>query len=237
MDISKVYQRLKDIQHYLFPGQCLLCLDTTPHDQLLCSHCTEELPRNDYGCRCCGKPMPVAVEKCGECQKYRPAFDYVHTLYRYQDPVDQLVQQLKYNGKLHLARFFGEKLRESSAGWIRETGKPDLIVPVPLHRSRLRKRGFNQSIEIARPTAKFISVRLEIDSITRTRKTDPQTELPLAQRKQNIRGAFQAGTSLKDLSVVIVDDVITSGHTVNELARVLKQAGASRVGVWGIARA
>jgi len=237
MDIQKVYQRLKDIQHYLFPGQCLLCLDTTPHDQLICEHCIEELPRNDYGCRCCGKPMPVAVEKCGECQKSRPAFDFVRTLYRYQPPVDQLVQQLKYNGKLHLARLFGEKLREASAGWIRETEKPDLIVPVPLHRSRLRKRGFNQSIELARPTAKFIGVRLEIDSITRTRKTDPQTELSLAQRKQNIHGAFQAETSLKDLSVVIVDDVITSGHTVNELARTLKLAGAARVGVWGIARA
>ena len=181
--------------------------------------------------------MPVAVAECGACQKSPPSFDYVQTLYRYQPPVDQLVQQLKYDGKLHLARLFGEKLREASAGWARETGKPDLIVPVPLHRSRLRKRGFNQSIEIARPTAKFIGVRLEIDAITRTRKTEPQTELPLERRRQNIRGAFQVDVSLKDLSIVIVDDVVTSGHTVNELANVLKQAGATRVGVWGIARA
>ena len=237
MDINKVYQRLKDIQHYLFPGQCILCLDTTPHDQLLCEHCSKELPRNDYGCQRCGKPMPVAVEECGDCQKSRPAFDYVHTLYRYQPPVDQLVQQLKYNAKLHLARLFGERLRQASANWISKSGKPDLILPVPLHRSRIRKRGFNQSIEIARATAKFIGVRLELDAITRTKRTDPQTELPLARRKQNIRGAFQAGVSLKDLSVVIVDDVITSGHTVNELARVLKEAGADKVGVWGIARA
>ena len=237
MDIQKVYQRLKDIQHYLFPGQCILCLATTPHDQLLCQHCAEELPRNDYGCRRCGKPMPVSVEECGDCQKSRPAFDYVHTLYRYQPPVDQLVQQLKYNSKLHLARLFGEKLREASPGWIRETGTPDLIVPVPLHRSRIRKRGFNQSIEIARTTAKFIGVRLEVDAVTRIRKTDPQTDLPLERRKQNIRGAFAVDTSLKDLSVVVVDDVVTSGHTVNELARVLKRAGASKVGVWGIARA
>ena len=181
--------------------------------------------------------MPVAVEECGDCQKSRPAFDYVHTLYRYQSPVDRLVHQLKYNGKLHLARHFGEELREASSTWIRETGKPDLIVPVPLHRSRLRKRGFNQSIEIARTAARFLGVRLEIDAITRTRKTDPQTELPLARRKQNMRGAFQTSVSLKDLSIVIVDDVITSGHTVSELARILKQAGAARVGVWGIARA
>jgi ComF family protein len=237
MDIQKVYQRLKDIQHFLLPGQCLLCLDTISHDQLLCECCAGELPRNDYGCRRCGKPMPVAVEECGECQKSSPAFDYVHTLYRYQPPVDQLVQQLKYNRKLYLARMFGEKLREASAGWIHETGKPDLIVPVPLHQNRLRKRGFNQSSEIARTMAKFLGVRLEVDAITRSRKTEPQTELPLQRRKQNIRGAFEVDTSLKDLSIVVIDDVITSGHTVNELARVLKRAGASRVGVWGIARA
>jgi len=181
--------------------------------------------------------MPVAVEECGACQKSQPAFDYVHTLYRYQPPIDQLVQQMKYNGKLHLARLFGEKLREASSAWIRETGKPDLIVPVPLHRSRMRKRGFNQSIEIARTTAKFIGVRLELDAIVRTRRTDPQTDLPLERRRQNIRGAFRVETSLKDLSIVVIDDVVTSGHTVNELARVLKQAGANRVGVWGIARA
>ena len=95
----------------------------------------------------------------------------------------------------------------------------------------------NQSIEIARTTAKFIGVRLEVDAVTRIRKTDPQTDLPLERRKQNIRGAFAVDTSLKDLSVVVVDDVVTSGHTVNELARVLKRAGASKVGVWGIARA
>lgn len=237
MDITKVYQRLRDIQEYLFPGQCILCLDTTPHDQLLCNPCSHELPKNDYGCRRCGKPLPVAVDACGECQKTPPAFDYVHTLYRYQPPVDQLVQHLKYNGKLHLARMFGEHLREAAGSWIRESGKPDLIVPVPLHRSRIRKRGFNQSIEIARASARFIGVRLEVDAIARTRKTSSQSELSLQQRKQNVRGAFTTSASLEGLSVVVVDDVITSGHTVNELAHTLKRAGAARVGVWGIARA
>jgi ComF family protein len=161
----------------------------------------------------------------------------VHTLYRYQPPVDRLVQQMKYSGKLYLARMFGEHLRLASAAWIRQSGTPDLIIPVPLHRSRLRQRGFNQSIEIARATARMLGIRLEVDLVKRIRKTDAQSELPLMQRKQNVRGAFAAEKSLKDLSVIIVDDVITSGHTAGELARVLKRAGAKRVGVWGIARA
>lgn len=237
MDISKVYQRLQNIQQYLFPGQCLLCLDTAPSGQMLCSPCAEELPLNDCGCSRCGKPMPVAVAECGACQKSPPAFDSVHTLYRYQPPVDQLVQQMKYNHKLHLARLFGKQLRNAAPAWIRQSGKPDLIIPVPLHRSRLRQRGFNQSIEIARATAKILGIKLELDRIRRIRKTDPQTELPLKQRKQNVRGAFEVNGSLDGLSLVIVDDVITSGHTVGELARVLKRAGASKVGVWGIARA
>jgi len=181
--------------------------------------------------------MPVSVELCGECEKTNPAFDSVHTLYRYQAPVDQLVQQMKYNGKLHLARYFGEKLREASAAWVRESGKPDLIVPVPLHRSKIRKRGFNQSIEIARACAKFLGVRMEIDSIQRIRKTESQTELPIDRRRLNIRGAFESRIPLQDLSIVVIDDVVTSGHTVNELSRTLKKAGAARVGVWGIARA
>lgn len=237
MDITKVYQRLQYIQQYLFPGQCLLCLGTAPSGQMLCSPCIEELPLNNCGCSRCGKPMPLAVTECGACQQSPPTFDAVHTLYRYQPPIDQLVQQMKYNGKLHLARLFGEQLKIIAPAWARQTGKPDLIIPVPLHRSRLRQRGFNQSIEIARATAGHLGIKLEIDRVKRIRQTDPQTGLPLRQRKQNVRGAFAVNGSLKDLSVVIVDDVVTSGHTVGELARVLKRAGAKRVGIWGIARA
>jgi len=237
MDISKVYQRLQIIQQYLFPGQCLLCLDATPCGEMLCSTCVEEMPLNDRHCQRCGKPMPIAVAECGACQQAPPAFDSVHTLYRYQLPVDRLVQKMKYDAKLHLARLFGEQLRIAASAWIRETGKPDIIVPVALHRSRLRQRGFNQSIEITRRTSKALGIKLEINRIKRIRKTDTQTELPLKQREQSVRGAFAVNGSLKNLSIVIVDDVVTNGHTVGELARVLKRAGAERVGIWGIARA
>ncbi len=233
----KVYQRLRDIQQYLFPGQCILCLDAAPSGCLLCAPCTDELPLNDRGCNRCGKPLPVSTPLCGECQKSPPAFDSVRTLYRYTTPVDHLIHQLKYDGKLHLARLFGEQLRAAAPGWVRKTGMPDLILPVPLHRSRMRKRGFNQSIEVARLAAKHLGIKLEYELVKRIRKTEPQTELPLKKRKRNVRGAFAVNGSLKGLSVVIVDDVITSGHTVGELARVLKVAGAKQIWVWGIARA
>lgn len=237
MDKLKVYQRLTNIQRYLFSGQCLLCLDPAHGRQMLCPSCKDDLPRNECACSRCGKPLPIATPLCGECQQSPPAFDYLRTLYRYHSPVDRLVQQMKYDGRLDLARLFGEQLREAARDWVLASGKPDLVIPVPLHRSRIRARGFNQSIEIARPLARFLGARLELDRVERIRKTDPQTDLPLAKRKRNIRGAFAAHGSFNDLSVVIVDDVITSGHTVGELARVLKRAGAAGIGVWGIARA
>jgi len=237
MDKFKVYQRLKNIQQYLFSGQCLLCLDPAPGRQMLCPACKQDLPHNQCGCSRCGKPLAVATALCGECQQSPPAFDYLRTLYRYHTPIDRLVQQMKYDGRLDLARLFGEQLRDAAGDWVRASGKPDLVLPVPLHRSRIRKRGFNQSIEVARPLAKFLGAQLELDRVRRIRKTDPQTDLPLARRKRNVRGAFATDGSFTNLSVVIVDDVITSGHTVGELARILKRAGAVRIGVWGIARA
>jgi len=237
MDKIKVYQRLKNIQQYLFAGQCLLCLDPAPAGHMLCRSCKDDLPDNRCGCSRCGKPLAIAAPMCGECQQSPPAFDYVRTLYRYHSPIDRLVQQLKYDSRLDLARLFGEQLREAASDWVRVSGKPDLVIPVPLHRSRLRTRGFNQSIEIARPIAKFLGARLELDRVKRIRKTDPQTGLPLTRRKRNVRGAFEAEGSFNKLSIVIVDDVITSGHTAGELARTLKNAGAASIGVWGIARA
>lgn len=237
MDMISVYERLINIQQFLFPGQCLLCRDPAPSGQMLCPPCTKELPRNSCTCHRCGKPLPVSLPLCGQCQEALPQFDSVHTLYRYESPIDRLVQQMKYNGKLHLTRLFGEQLRAAVPTWIRETRRPDLVVPVPLHRSRLCQRGFNQSIEISRQAARYLGTRLELDLVKRVRKTEPQAELPLKQRKRNVRGAFEVNIELDGSSVVIVDDVITSGHTVGELARVLKRAGADRVDVWGVARA
>lgn len=236
MDIHRVYKSLINIQQYLFPGQCLLCLDPVPGGHQLCAPCISELPHNSCHCDRCGKPLPVSTSLCGECQKSPPPYDSIRTLYRYEPPIDRLIQQMKYNGKLHLARLLGEQLATAVPAWISQTGRPDLVVPVPLHSSRLRHRGFNQSIEIARQATRRLGIGLEIDGVERTRKTLPQTELPLEKRRTNIRGAFSLDTDVRDISIAIVDDVITSGHTVGELARVLKRGGASRVDVWGIAR-
>ena len=233
----KVYERLINIQQYLFPGECLLCLDSAPSGQLLCPQCVAELPRNAVACSRCAKPLPTAAPVCGACQQHPPPLDFARTLYRYQSPVDRLIQQLKYDGRLYVARMLGERLRDAASEWLEQHGKPDLLLPVPLHRRRLRQRGFNQSIEITRLAARHHGIPLDYDSVWRIRKTDPQTELPLTKRKQNVRDAFEVRVRVKGLSVVLVDDVITSGHTVGELARILKRAGAREVGAWGIARA
>ena len=117
------------------------------------------------------------------------------------------------------------------------TGLPDCILPVPLHRKRLRQRGYNQSIELARPVAKAFDIPLDLESVVRIRNTHTQTGLDQKQRRKNMRSAFLAVKPLTGLHIAIVDDVVTTTSTVNELARIVKKAGATRVDVWSIARA
>ncbi len=152
----------------------------------------------------------------------------------YTSPIDHLIQALKYGRQLSCARILGEYL----AAHIGDIAtKPDVVVPVPLHRARLRERGFNQSLELARPLAKRLGIPLIIDGARRTRPTVPQTGLRLKERQKNVRGAFAVMQDFTDKRIAIVDDVMTSGATVEALARALRKAGAGAVEVWVVARA
>jgi ComF family protein len=171
---------------------------------------------------------------CGGCIRQAPVFDYAHSLFRYEDSVIGLVHQLKFGEKISFARSIGEML------WLKllETGEtPDCLLPVSLHDSRLRQRGFNQSIEISRVIARKSSIPIDYDAVVRHRRTPAQTGLDAKQRKKNIKGAFTVARELDYQHVLIVDDVMTTGATVNELARVLKKNRVARVGVLSIARA
>ncbi len=156
-------------------------------------------------------------------------------MFRYAAPVDRLIQELKYSQKLDLARVLGHYLADSLAAaslpW------PDRLIPVPLHHSRLRIRGYNQSLELARPVARRFGLRLDAQAAKRIRATLPQAELCEEERRHNVRNAFRATTTLDGEHVAVLDDVMTSGHTVEALARCLKQAGAKAVSVWVVARA
>lgn len=221
----------------LFPSRCILCLQTVKQSFEVCPDCYRALPHNERCCLRCALPLAEGVNNgvlCGRCIQKLPAFDYAHSLFRYEDEVIALVHRLKFGEKINYARSIGELLLRR----LLETGElPDCLLPVSLHKSRLRQRGFNQSIEISREIAKKLSIPIEHTAVIRQRSTVAQTGLNAKQRQKNIRGAFTVVRQLHYKHVLIIDDVMTTGATVNELAKVLKKSGVERVGVLSIARA
>ncbi len=230
----------------LFPSRCILCQQTVHESAInqnveICIACYQKLPHNDNCCTRCALPVPEDIINnvlCGRCIKQLPHYDYLHSLFRYEDDVINIIHQLKFGEKISYARSIGEILLTIFEDeLLPEQGKPDCIIPVPLHIKRIRERGYNQSTEIARVIAKKIAIPIAHDAVRRQRSTLAQTSLKAKERKKNIRGAF----SITDVScykhVLIVDDVVTTGSTVNELSRVLKKHGVERVGVLSIARA
>jgi ComF family protein len=214
---------------YAWSGEdCLLCGAETGQE-LLCAACVAELPALPASCPRCALPSPGAAV-CGSCLNRLPHFDATLALWRYEFPCDRLVQALKYRARLALAGFFARSLAS------RPMPKVDLIVPMPLHPQRLAERGFNQALEIARGLARHLGTPIEPHGVLRVKHTPPQTDLPHEERAKNVRGAFLCRLDLSGARVAVLDDVMTTGATLNELARVLKRAGAARVENLVIAR-
>lgn len=228
---------LKVIQ-WLFSGSCLLCAAPVPARQDFCPACELTLPWLADVCARCGAPVraTAANTECGACQKRPPTFHATQALFHYAAPVDWLIRGLKYHGCLDQARVLGKLFADRLTG-TPDTDVPDLILPVPLHPARLRRRGYNQSLELARPIARRLNVPLDVLGVRRVRATPPQTDLPKKARRANVRNAFRATREYSNLHVAIVDDVMTSGHTADALARCLMKAGAKKVSVWVVARA
>jgi len=215
----------------LLPQDCFLCAAPSG-DSLLCPSCTASLPRlTTERCPVCALPTPGA-SICGACLKRAPHFDATQAVFRYEFPVDSLIQSLKYAHRLASADFFGRALAQIPAPC-----RPDLIVPVPLSAARLAQRGFNQALEIARPLARALGAPLETGRVHRRLDTAPQASLPWKERMKNIRHAFECTIDLTGKTVLLVDDVMTTGATLDELARTLKAHGAARMECCVLARA
>jgi len=214
----------------LLPNACLLCGGDAA--AIVCPGCAADLPLLPPNrCPQCAEPTAHG-ERCGHCLSRTVYFDGTCTLYRYDFPLDRLIHAFKYGGQLALAGWFGGQLADAQG-----SRDFDRIVPMPLHPARLRERGFNQAAEIARIVGHRLNVRLDVDSVRRTRPTASQAELPLAERAANVRGAFECSADLSGQRTLLIDDVMTSGATLSECARTLKLHGAARVEVAVIARA
>ena len=231
-----LYKWLSSTPSLVYPPTCLLCQGSGSGKLDLCRACAADLPRITQACQRCGLCMEtVSVDLCGSCQRHPPHFDAVLAPFHYAPPVDHMIKRLKFQGKLVYARLLGNLLADAVEA--SRAGFPEWLIPVPLHTQRLRERGFNQANEIARHLGKRLGIRVMRRQITRPRATRPQMELPAKARRGNIRNAFEVSSALNASHVAIVDDVMTTGSTVNELARILVRAGVERVQVWNCARA
>jgi len=218
---------LKRLSSLLFGGSCFLCRGAAP--DVLCAACDADLPRLSAPlCPRCALASPGGA-LCGRCLAEPPHYDATVAALAYAFPADVLIHALKFRGELALAPLFAGILSQR----ISRSERIDLVVPVPLSAQRLRGRGYNQSAEIARRLAQ--RAPLELFLCERSRDTAAQTDLPWSERQRNVRGAFRCARSISG-TVAVVDDVMTTGATLNEIALVLKRAGAGRVVNWVVAR-
>ena len=219
------------------PYHCILCKGLSKRTQDLCELCYHDLPVLDYACPQCANPL-TETHLCGQCLAQEPPFSHTYALFRYQEPISRMILNLKFQEALVNARILGELLTEKIINtWYRDKSLPKIIIPVPLHSVRLQQRGFNQALEIARPIARTLQIPLDVSSCRRSLATDPQATLHPSERKQNIKNAFQLLKPIPYQHIAVIDDVITTGHTINEFCRMLKKSGVRQIDVWCCARA
>ena len=220
----------------LLPLRCLLCGGAGANGRDLCSGCARDVARNAPCCPVCALPLAAPAPACGECLESTPPFAAAWAPFRYAHPLDLLEARFKFRGDLAAGRVLAELMIERAGE--DAPAPPALIVPVPLHESRLRERGYNQALELAQPLARALGIPQRPGLLTRSQATPAQTGLDAKARRRNLRGAFEAAPAAALAShVVLFDDVMTTGATLRECARVLRRAGVGRIDVWALARA
>ena len=233
---------LKSLIDLIYPPRCPICQAFLQDQNTLqgkqdlpfCQACFMDFTAIESPlCSLCGRPFSDGAERdriCEDCLRKRPAYDIARAPYLYDGALMTAIHELKYAQRSHLADSLGSLLASFAQIWIGEL-KGSLIVPVPLHPRRLRSRGFNQSLLLSRCVSARTGAQLDFLSLRRTRYTKPQTELSSEERKKNVRKAFEVvkPEAVKGRTIVLVDDVATTGSTLNECAKALKRAGAETV--------
>lgn len=216
----------------LAPAQpCFLC-GVMNHEGLCCEACLADLAQlHPHHCPVCALPT-IGAEVCGRCLQHPPRFDLTAAAFSYCFPVSELIKALKFRESLILVNFLADALAQ------RIVSLPDAVIAMPLHPLRIRERGFNQSHLLAQRIAKQLGLQLLSGVCHRVRDTAPQSSLPWKERDKNMRNAFSISTNqcFDGRHIAIVDDVMTTGSSVNELAGALKMAGACKVSIWVVAR-
>ena len=228
---------INNLQNLLFPGFCLVCGSKAAGGRDLCPRCAAGLAYNHNPCGCCALPLPETSQpgsRCGECQTHQRPYDKVTAPCLYEGEIQRLHQAFKFHRKLSAGRLLSELLCDAVEA--SNQAAVQLLIPVPLHPSRLRQRGFNQAMEIARIASGRLGIPVDQFCIRRTVATAPQSGLTKKERIANIRGAFVMKRRVAAQHVAIIDDVMTTGMTIEQVARVLRRHGVKRIDAWVVAR-
>ncbi len=222
------------LRRWIVPSACLLCAG--PADPgTICAGCRASLPWNRIACPVCALPLPGSkVHPCGHCAADAPHFERALSAFRYEAPITQAIAGLKYHAQFRQARWLGGEIATLVAD--RCDPLPELLVPVPLHPGRLRERGYNQALELARGIQRRLPIAIDWRSAVRVRATADQIGKRAKERRREVRGAFAVDTRIAGCRLALIDDVMTTGSTVNELALACREAGAARIEVWTAAR-
>ena len=225
----------------ILPAQCLLC-GLPSHNQLICPDCLKAITPNRPCCQHCGLSLVKSQPFCGDCLKQDHLFTQLHALADYQRPYPTLIKKFKYAKKLIYGELLAELLSQSITHSLspQQLSKIDCLIPVPLHPKKHRQRGFNQAQLIAQHIGKQLNYPVLLDTVQRNKQTIAQEGLSLQKRKANLKNAFQLSRNHKKLLsgayVVIIDDVVTTGATIDSVCRVLMQSGVKRIDIWCICR-
>lgn len=205
---------LKKISSIIFSNQCILCELKSDTEKLICSACFDTLPIHETQNN---TAFPI---------------DHIHTLFHYSTPISELIWKLKFEGDLSIAQLFAQYWIDYLKNYFLPSALPDVIIPVPLHFSRLKQRGFNQALEIAKPIGKYFMIPIDTRACIKIKNTKPQSSLSAEKRKSNLKNAFGLSYAIHAEHAVIIDDVITTGNTASEIAQLLKIEGVKKVDLW-----
>lgn len=229
---QKVDNWLSHAGRLLLPPRCLLCQAPGTDGNDLCVACAAPLQAYP-ACQQCALPLPESAPACGRCLRHPPPYSRTVAVGLYQFPLDRLLPRFKFHADLAA----GRELARLLSAVARAAEAPQALIPVPLHPERLRARGYNQALELARPLAHALELPLLATALQRLRPTRAQSELSAGARRRNVRGAFAANDASLPAHVALIDDVMTTGATLAECSRVLRRAGVERVDLWVVARA
>lgn len=235
MTLSNKFQlRIKTIIDLLVPHHCVVCSKPVFSNNLYCCEsCFDQLPFQQNACSVCGQQFNAQSDICGQCINNPPEFESCFCAFAYQSPIRELIQSFKYQQQPALATLLSRLLYQEVCD--QQLELPEALIPVPMHYSRLRERGYNQAQLLATEIGKLSNIKVDNCLIKKSKITPTQASLSRKQRIRRIKGSFIANQKAPYSSVAIIDDVVTTGATISEITKILKQKGVDSIQIWAIA--